>query len=114
VLLHGDGQYPPEKISEMIQPIAAGECDACFGSRMINKSEALKGGMPMYKFVANIMLTRLQNWVVGTALSEFHSGFRAYRVATLASLPIQYNSNDFDFNTDIINKEPRRKQRGIK
>lgn len=102
VLLHGDGQYPPEMIGHLIEPILTGPSDACFGSRMINKSGALKGGMPYYKFVANILLTRLQNWLVGTHLSEFHSGFRAYRVAALAALPIRYNSNDFDFDTDII------------
>lgn len=102
VLLHGDGQYPPEKIEDVIAPLLKGEADACFGSRMLRKHDALKGGMPYYKFIANILLTRLQNRLAGTRLSEFHSGFRAYRVEALRAIPFRYNSNDFDFDTDII------------
>ncbi len=101
-LLHGDGQYPPEMIADLITPLAEGKADACFGSRMLYKNDALKGGMPAYKFIGNIILTRLQNSLVGTALSEFHSGFRAYRVSALAGVPFSYNSDDFDFDTDII------------
>jgi glycosyltransferase involved in cell wall biosynthesis len=102
VLLHGDGQYPPEMIPELIAPIHDGIAQACFGSRMINKLDALKGGMPRYKFFGNIILTRLQNKLLGTKLSEYHSGFRAYSLKALAKLPFSYNSDDFDFDTDII------------
>lgn len=102
VLLHGDGQYAPECISDMIQPILNHEADAVFGSRMIRKREALKGKMPLYKWLGNQVLTRLQNRILGADLSEFHSGYRAYRVAALASLPFTYNSDYFDFDTDII------------
>ncbi len=100
VLLHGDGQYPPEMIGQLIAPIVEGDAAACFGSRMMHKKDALSGGMPWYRFIANILLTKFQNAVVGINLSEFHSGFRAYRVQALAALPFQFNSNDFD--TDII------------
>lgn len=102
VLLHGDGQYPPEMLGQMVAPITNGEADAVFGSRMMVKRDALKGGMPVYKFIGNIVLTRLQNFVLGTRLTEFHSGYRAYRVMTLAAMPFAYNSDDFDFDTDII------------
>jgi glycosyltransferase involved in cell wall biosynthesis len=102
VLLHGDGQYAPECIPDMIAPLVAGEADAVFGSRMMTRLGALKGGMPLYKFVGNRILSWTQNRLLRTRLSEFHSGFRAYRVATLALLPFQYNSNAFHFDTEII------------
>lgn len=102
VLLHGDGQYPPEMIEQMVEPIATGDADAVFGSRMMVKRNALKGGMPVYKFIGNIVLTKLQNFLIGAKLTEFHSGFRAYRVSALAAVPLSFNSNDFDFDTDII------------
>jgi glycosyltransferase involved in cell wall biosynthesis len=102
VLLHGDGQYAPEWIGQMIQPIRNHEADAVLGSRMIRKGEALKGNMPLYKWLGNQVLTRIQNRVLDTNLSEFHSGYRAYSVSALASLPFMYNSDYFDFDTDII------------
>ncbi len=101
-LLHGDGQYPPEKIPELIAPILDGSAAAVFGSRMINKADALKGGMPKYKFFANILLTKFQNLMLRTRLSEYHSGFRAYSVAALRKIPFRYNSNDFSFDSEII------------
>jgi glycosyltransferase involved in cell wall biosynthesis len=102
VLLHGDGQYAPECIPNMVAPLVAGEADAVFGSRMMTRLGALKGGMPLYKFVGNRILSWTQNVLLGTRLSEFHSGFRAYRVDTLKRLPFQYNSNAFHFDTEII------------
>ena len=102
VMVHGDGQYPPEAIPQMFAPILNGEVDAVFGSRMINKKDALAGGMPKYKFIGNIVLTKLQNLFLGSNLSEFHSGFRAYSVEALKKIPFQHNSNVFDFDTDII------------
>ncbi|MEI7668818.1 MAG: glycosyltransferase [Pseudomonadota bacterium] len=102
VMVHGDGQYPPEFISEMIEPILNNEADAVFGSRMINKKDALAGGMPYYKFAGNIALTTIQNAMIGSRLSEFHSGFRAYSINALKKIPFQYNSNVFHFDTDII------------
>lgn len=102
VMLHGDGQYPPEQIEEMADPILSKEVDVTLGSRMITKKGALKGGMPFYKFVGNIVLTKLQNFILGSKLSEFHTGFRAYNVDIFKEIPFNYNSNDFDFDTDIL------------
>lgn len=111
VMLHGDGQYPPEKIPDMLAPILAGDADAVFGSRMINKQDALAGGMPYYKFVGNIVLTTLQNWILGSKLGEFHTGFRAYSIGALKRIPFQHNSNVFHFDTDIIIQLVDTKQR---
>jgi glycosyltransferase involved in cell wall biosynthesis len=102
VLLHGDGQYPPEYLEQMILPLLNGEADAAFGSRMINKFAALHGGMPFYKWVGNQMLTSLQNQILNVHLTEFHTGYRAYRIDALRSIPFEFNSNYFDFDTDII------------
>lgn len=102
LLLHGDGQYPPEYIVPMISPILNGEADVVLGSRMLKKTDALKGGMPFYKWIGNQILTGLQNTMLGTHLSEFHSGYRAYSVAALAKVPFDLNSNYFDFDTEII------------
>lgn len=101
-LIHGDGQYPPEKLPEFFKPLLNGEADAVFGSRMMVPKDALKGGMPMYKYVGNKVLTRLENWLVGTDLSEFHSGLRLYSVAALQRLPYKLMANDFHFDTEII------------
>lgn len=102
VLLHGDGQYAPECIPQMIEPIHQGAADAVFGSRMLHRMKALKGKMPLYKWIGNQILTFIQNRILKSHLSEFHSGYRAYRTETLKSLPFQYNSDYFDFDTDII------------
>ena len=102
VLLHGDGQYAPEKILDMLQPFETLDCDAVQGSRMINKLGALKGGMPIYKFIGNILLTYIQNLITKIGLSEFHSGYRAYKVKSLMDLPFELNSNYFHFDTEIL------------
>ncbi len=101
-LIHGDGQYAPEKLPVLIEPFLSGEADAVFGSRMIHKQDALKGGMPMYKWVGNQVLTTFQNKMLGSKLSEFHSGYRLYSTKALARIPFERNSNDFHFDTDII------------
>jgi len=102
VLLHGDGQYAPELLPDIVAPIERGEADAVFGSRMMHRGGARRGGMPLYKYVGNRILTRFENAVVGTDLSEWHSGYRAYRVASLRGLPFERNSDGFDFDTEII------------
>jgi glycosyltransferase involved in cell wall biosynthesis len=102
VLLHGDGQYAPECIETLIAPIVKNEADVVFGSRMITKGEALKGGMPLYKFTGNKILTGIQNFLLRTKLSEFHSGYRVYSVAALRKIPFEFNTNDFHFDTQII------------
>lgn len=101
-LLHGDGQYPPELLSDLAAPLRSGEADAVFGSRMLTRGAARQGGMPFYKFVGNKILTFAQNTLLGTHLSEFHSGYRAYSVAALKDIPFERNSNVFHFDTEII------------
>ncbi len=102
VLLHGDGQYAPEVMDNLIDPIVSGEADAVMGSRMMEKGRALKGGMPLYKFVGNKTLTLFQNTLMGARMSEYHSGYRAYSVRALKKIPFMYNSNDFHFDNEII------------
>jgi glycosyltransferase involved in cell wall biosynthesis len=102
VLLHGDAQYAPEELPRMVAPIEAGEADLVMGSRMLRRGGALRGGMPLYKFVGNKILTFVQNRLTGARLSEWHSGYRAYRVAALAEVPFEANSDVFDFDTQII------------
>jgi glycosyltransferase involved in cell wall biosynthesis len=102
VLLHADGQYAPELIPHILQPLIDGTADAVFGSRMINKNDALKGGMPKYKWVGNQILTFLQNRLTGQNLSEWHSGYRAYRISALKEIDLGSLSNGFRFDTQII------------
>jgi len=102
VLLHGDGQYAPELIEDIFSPILRGEADAVFGSRMITKGAARKGGMPLYKFIGNKILTFLENRMLQAKLTEFHSGYRAYAVNALQRIPFQHNASDFHFDTEII------------
>jgi len=102
VLLHGDGQYAPESIPLLLKPLLEGSADAVLGSRMLAPGAARKGGMPLYKFAGNKILTFIQNRLLGSRLSEFHSGYRAYRVSALGQIPFQYNSDVFHFDTEII------------
>ena len=102
VMLHGDGQYAPESLPEMVAPLIAGEADAVFGSRIMIKGAARKGGMPLYKYAGNRILSRFENATLGTNLSEFHSGYRAYSVKALQQIPFERNSDGFNFDTQII------------
>ena len=105
VLLHGDGQYAPEVLAEMYAPIAAGEADAVFGSRMMKQyGGARKGGMPLYKFVGNKILSFIENRALGMKLSEFHSGYRAYSLGALRRVDLSKMTDDFHFDTQIIIK----------
>jgi glycosyltransferase involved in cell wall biosynthesis len=101
-LLHGDGQYAPEKLPELLEPLVRGEADAVFGSRMIDKRAARNGGMPFYKWIGNQILTSFQNRMLRSQLSEFHSGYRLYSTAALAQIPFERNTRDFHFDTEII------------
>ena len=102
VMLHGDNQYPANKILLLIKPLLTNKYDAVFGSRMINSINALKGGMPLYKYLGNIALTFFQNLVLSSNLSEFHSGYRSYKVSSLKKIKFKINTNDFHFDTEII------------
>src|SRR5258705_1718577 len=101
-LVHGDGQYAPEALPELLKPLSQGVTDAVFGSRMLSRGAALKGGMPLYKFAGNKILTWCQNRLLRTHFSEFHSGYRVYSVAALKRVPFDRNTNDFHFDTEII------------
>ncbi len=102
VLLHADGQYAPEMLPEIVAPLDRGEADAVFGSRMMTPGGARKGGMPMYKVIGNKVLSTIENRLAGTNLSEWHSGYRAYSVSALRDVPFQRNTNEYDFDTEII------------
>jgi glycosyltransferase involved in cell wall biosynthesis len=101
IMLHPDYQYDPTKIPAMVQPILDGKADIVLGSRFLGGG-ALKGGMPLYKFVANRFLTFCQNIVLGTHLSEFHTGYRAYSRKFLETVPFLRNSLAFVFDAEIL------------
>ncbi|HXE64601.1 MAG TPA: bifunctional glycosyltransferase/class I SAM-dependent methyltransferase [Bryobacteraceae bacterium] len=101
-LLHGDGQYAPECLPDLLGAFEEGDPAAVFGSRMLTKNGARGGGMPLYKFVGNKILTWTQNRLLRSHLSEFHSGYRIYSVDALRNIPFERNSNDFHFDTEII------------
>ncbi|HEY4495218.1 MAG TPA: glycosyltransferase family 2 protein [Candidatus Paceibacterota bacterium] len=102
VMVHPDHQYDPSNIPQAVLPIALNEADAVFGSRMMIPRQALKGGMPLWKYIANIFLTRFSNFILKTDLTEYHSGFRAYSREILEILPLEKNSDDFVFDMEII------------
>jgi len=101
VMLHPDYQYDPTAITQLIEPLKAGRADAVFGSRMM-KGGALEGGMPPWKHNANILLTALENVILGIYLTEYHSGFRAYSAKYLNAVNYEDNSDGFVFDTEII------------
>lgn len=102
VLLHGDGQYAPESLPDLLEPIAAGRADAVMGSRMLTAGGARRGGMPLYKLIGNRVLTAVQNRLLRSRLSEFHSGYRVYSTEALQAVPFALNSNGFSFDTEIL------------
>lgn len=101
VMIHPDYQYDATKIADLALPIIRKECDAVFGSRILNNG-ALRGGMPLYKFLGNRLLTSMENLVLRQSLSEYHTGLRAYSNRLLRSLYLDLNSDDFVFDTEII------------
>jgi len=101
IMVHPDYQYDPKIIPELIEPIKKGNSEAVFGSRIM-KGGALDGGMPRWKYNANILLTALENVLLGIYLTEYHSGFRAYSAKYLKSVNFMANSDGFVFDTEII------------
>ncbi len=101
VMLHPDYQYEPRLITALASLVASGVYDMAIGSRMLGKG-ALAGGMPRYKYYANRALTTFQNVVVGTRLSEYHTGFRAFSRRVLETLPLGANSSDFVFDNQML------------
>jgi glycosyltransferase involved in cell wall biosynthesis len=110
-LVHGDGQYAPESLPELLEPIQGGLADAVMGSRFLSPGGARRGGMPLYKSVGNKILSALQNRLLRSQLSEFHSGYRVYTTEALRRIPFDLNTDDFHFDTEIIIQLLRAKQR---
>jgi glycosyltransferase involved in cell wall biosynthesis len=101
-LVHGDGQYAPEALGELLAPLEEGKADMVFGSRMSVPGAARRGGMPLYKYFGNRILTKAQNAMTGLSLSEYHSGYRLYCVHALREIPFQSFTNSWHFDTQII------------
>ena len=101
VMLHPDYQYSPLLVEPMASMIAFGVYDLVLGSRILGGG-ALKGGMPLYKYISNRALTFVQNLALGAKLSEYHTGFRAYSREMLLSLPLEANSDDFVFDNQLL------------
>ena len=102
VMLHPDGQYEPGLIPEMVAPIVAGEADLVLGSRLAIPGAALAAGMPRWKWFANRFLTTIQNGIMGTHLTEAHTGYRAYSRELLLGVPFLRNSLDFSFDSELL------------
>lgn len=102
VMLHPDGQYEPTLIPRLVEPILLGRADMVLGSRLAEPGAALEGGMPRYKYLANRVLTGIENAVLGTSLSEMHTGYRAYSRDLLMSIPFLRNSPDFSFDSEML------------
>lgn len=101
VMIHPDYQYSPRLVTAMVSMILSGHYDVVLGSRILGGT-ALKGGMPLYKYVANRFLTLVENMALGVKLSEYHTGFRAYTRQALEMLPLEKNSDDFVFDNEIL------------
>ena len=102
VLLHSDGQYAPEVLPQLLQPLLEGTADIVQGSRMIDKKAALKGGMPIYKFIANVCLSTLENLVYGCHFAEYHSGYMLYSRRALETIPFLKLSDTFHFDGEML------------
>ncbi len=103
VMVHPDYQYSPKLIVPMADMVAFGEYDVVLGSRILGKG-AIEGGMPVYKYIANRVLTLVQNILLRQKLSEYHTGFRAFRRGVLERLPLEENSDDFVFDNEMISQ----------
>ncbi|MBC7451904.1 MAG: glycosyltransferase family 2 protein, partial [Cytophagales bacterium] len=101
VMLHPDYQYTPLLLEAMIYPIARGLFPVMLGSRILGKG-ALRGGMPMYKYISNRFLTFFQNVMMGQKLAEYHTGYRAFSKEILEKLPLEKNSDDFVFDNEML------------
>lgn len=101
VMVHPDYQYSPRLVAAMASMIASGHYDVVLGSRILGGG-ALKGGMPLYKYVANRFLTLVENIALGVKLSEYHTGFRAFTREVLETLPLEENSDDFVFDSEML------------
>lgn len=101
VMVHPDYQYSPRLVTAMASMITSGHYDVVLGSRILG-GDALRGGMPIYKYIANRFLTLIENMVLGVKLSEYHTGYRAFSRKVLETLPLEENSNDFVFDNEML------------
>ena len=101
-MLHGDGQYAPEMLPDVLRPLVEDDADMVNASRMIARRGALAGGMPLYKYVSNRVLTCFENMLLGQKLSEYHTGYRAFSRELLEKLPLSGNSDDFIFDNEML------------
>jgi glycosyltransferase involved in cell wall biosynthesis len=101
IMVHPDSQYTPKLIPAMVSMIACGLYPCVLGSRILG-GYALQGGMPSWKYVANRILTAVENWLLGAKLSEYHTGYRAFSREILEHLPLAANSNDFVFDNQML------------
>jgi glycosyltransferase involved in cell wall biosynthesis len=101
VMVHPDYQYTPKLLTSMVALIGNGLYPCVLGSRILGGG-ALRGGMPLYKYVANRALTLAENWLLGSKLSEFHTGYRAFSASLLRALPLDRNSDDFVFDNQVL------------
>ena len=101
IMVHPDYQYTPKLVPAMASMIAYGEFDAVLGSRILGTG-AMKGGMPLYKYISNRFLTLFENLLLGYKLSEYHTGYRAFSREILERLPLERNSNDFVFDNQML------------
>jgi len=102
VMIHPDYQYDCRVIPHVLGFLSTGICDVVLGSRIRTRREALDGGMPLYKYLSNRVLTTVENLVLGQNLGDFHSGFRAYTRQVLDTIPYRGNSDDFVFDTEFL------------
>lgn len=101
VMLHPDYQYSPRLITALASMIASGHYDVVLGSRILGGG-SIKGGMPVYKYIANRFLTFVENVILGAKLSEYHTGYRAFSRKVLETLPLEENSDDFVFDNEML------------
>lgn len=111
VMIHPDYQYDATLMGELVKPISDDRLDIMLGSRIRTRKEALAGGMPIYKYFGNRFLTIIENIILGLNLSEYHTGFRAYKGEVLEKIPFQKFSNDFVFDQQILIYAARHKFR---
>lgn len=101
IMVHPDYQYSPRLVTALASLVASGEYDIALGSRILG-GQAMKGGMPFYKYVSNRILTLIDNMALGVKLSEYHTGFRAFNRKVLETLPLEENSCDFVFDNEML------------
>jgi len=102
VMIHPDNQYDARMAMVMVEIIALGNCDVVLGNRIRTRQEALRGGMPLWKYIANRLSTFIENLILGQSIGDFHSGMRAYSSEVLEVLPIEFNSDDFAFDQEFL------------